>query len=128
MVEADLWKVDYEVFEHFMLRLADSKKNTNLENSRISSKESDHSPGGSFRGSPIRRVSNIIRKKKKKKKLSKNISHDPSKTMSQVSLLTSGTSQEINKTVERRMTVIENRISNFEISKEGTIHMGEFDK
>ena len=127
MVEADLWKVDYEVFEHFMLRLADSKKNTNLENSRISSRESDHSPGGSRLGSPIRKV-NVIRKKKKKKKLSKNISHDPSKTMSQVSLLTSGTSQEITKTVERRMTLIENRISNFEISREGTIHMGEFDK
>ena len=108
-----------------MLRLADSKKNTGLENSRISSKESDQSP----LSSPIRKVS-VIRKKKKKKKLSKNISHDPSKTMSQVSLLTSGASQEITKTVERsrRMTQIEFRISNLEISKEGTIHMGELDK
>ena len=38
--EVDLWKVDYEVFEHFMLRLADSNKNTSLDNSRISSNES----------------------------------------------------------------------------------------
>ena len=41
VVEADLWKVDYEVFEHFMLRLADSKKNTSIDNSRASSRESE---------------------------------------------------------------------------------------
>ena len=103
VAEVDLWKVDYEVFEHFMLRLADVKKNSSIDNSRASSKEDETSPMSKTL-SPIKRVSSLV-KKKKKKKISKTISVDPSmvqtetNTMSRVSLLTNEESKSLEKRI-----------------------------
>ena len=118
--EAGPWKIYFNEFEHFMLRLADNTRNTSIDDSTLVSEETDQSPIESRTLTPINKVSLV--KMKLEKQDSKTINVDllegenSINAISQVSLI-------INEEIKSQK---EDKISNFTISEKG-FQLGSLD-
>ena len=120
-IEAGPWKIYFNEFEHFMLRLADETRNTEIDYSTLASEESEQSPIQSRTLTPINKVSlvNLKLEKQESKTIDVDLLENKEviNAISQVSLITN----------EESKSQKEEEISDFTISKKGSIQLGSLD-